>query len=284
MPLDRPLDVLVQHLVTVALGGGFQEVELRQEVQSAYAYRQLTDQEWQWCMDFVTRGGQALKAYPQFRRVVPSDGTLMRYEEMSMFSGFQGNPQQAQDFVNRYQQGAPQDGYSNQEVAQQYQQVVPQLSPEQFMQAAQQSFQNMPPDQRQQFGQFLQQQAQQQGYAVPSMQQPTMYQDPNALAQMTSQVHQQNPGLLGSLLGAIAGQQTGGVPSGPTWQTLDPQTRDLFIRQWGNRAQEEWQKENARNMGGGQQAGGMSGMLGSPVAKAALAGIAAMAVKNMIGR
>jgi hypothetical protein len=205
-------------------------------------------------------------------------------EETSMFSGFQGNPQQAQDFVNRYQQGAPHEGYSNQEVAQQFQQVVPQLSPQQFQQAAQQSFQNMAPDQRQQFGQFLQQQAQQQGYAVPQMQQPAMYQDPNALAQMTTQVHQQNPGLLGSLLGAVGGQQMGGSPGGQTWETLDPQTRDLFIRQWGNRAQEEWQKENARNMGGGQQGGGMSGMLGSPVAKAALAGIAAIAVKNMIGR
>ena len=24
----------------------------------AYAYRNLTDEEWQWCLDFVTRGGQ----------------------------------------------------------------------------------------------------------------------------------------------------------------------------------------------------------------------------------
>jgi len=202
-----------------------------------------------------------------------------------VFGGFQGNTQQAQTFVSRYQQGAPHEGYSNQEVAQQYQQVVPQLSPQQFLQAAQQAFQNMSPDQRQQFGQLLQQQAQQQGYAAPQMQAPATYQDPNALAQMTTQVHQQNPGLLGSLLGALGGQQSGGAPNnGQTWETLDPQTRNLFIRQWGNRAQEEWQKENARNTGGGQQAGGISGMLSSPAAKAALAGIAAMAVKNMIGR
>lgn len=200
-----------------------------------------------------------------------------------MFSGYQGNPQQAQDFVNRYQQGAPQEGYSNQEVAQQYQQVVPQLSPEQYQQAAQQSFQNMSPDQRQQFGQLLQQQAHQQGYAMPQ-QQPGMYQDPNALAQMTTQVHQQYPSLLGGLLGG--GQQMGGMQGagGPTWQTLDPQTKELFLKQWGNRAQEEWEKENARNMGGGggPSGGGAAGMLESPVAKAAMAGIAAMALKNMV--
>lgn len=74
VPLDRPLDVLVQHLVTVALGGGFDEQQLRREVETAYAFRHLSDQEWQWCMDFVTRGGQALNAYPHFRRVINTDG------------------------------------------------------------------------------------------------------------------------------------------------------------------------------------------------------------------
>ncbi|MDQ6633006.1 MAG: DNA ligase-associated DEXH box helicase, partial [Verrucomicrobiota bacterium] len=69
-PLDRPLDVLVQHLVTVALGGGFVESEMRKEIQSVFSYRNLSDQEWQWCLDFVTRGGQSLQAYPQFKRVV----------------------------------------------------------------------------------------------------------------------------------------------------------------------------------------------------------------------
>jgi ATP-dependent helicase Lhr and Lhr-like helicase len=79
-PLERPLDVLVQHLVTVALGGGFDEQALRREVQSAHAYRHLSDPEWQWCMDFVTRGGQALQAYPQFKRVVKDNGLFSMHE------------------------------------------------------------------------------------------------------------------------------------------------------------------------------------------------------------
>ncbi len=183
-----------------------------------------------------------------------------------MFGGNQGNQQQAQDFINRYQQGAPQEGYSNQEVAQQYQQVVPQLSPQQYQQAAAQSFQNMSPDQRQQFGQLLQQQAQQQGMNLPMQQ--GGYQDPNTLAQYTSQVHQQNPGLLGGLL---SGSQQGGQ----TWQTLDQSTRDLFTRQWGpQRAQAEWEKENAD----------ANNPLHSGVARAAMAGIAAIALKNAMGR
>ncbi len=69
IPLERPLDVLVQHLVTVALGGGFREGAMLAEVRSSHAYRDLTETELKWCLDFVTRGGATLKAYPQFSRV-----------------------------------------------------------------------------------------------------------------------------------------------------------------------------------------------------------------------
>ncbi|TVQ50480.1 MAG: ligase-associated DNA damage response DEXH box helicase [Phycisphaerales bacterium] len=73
-PIRKPLDVLVQHLVTLALGGGFEREPARQEIMRAAAYAELSDAEWQWAMDFVTRGGQALDAYPDFKRVVERDG------------------------------------------------------------------------------------------------------------------------------------------------------------------------------------------------------------------
>ncbi len=68
-PLDAPLDVLSQHLVTLALGSGFSETEMRAEIQSSFAYKNLRDEDWRWVLDFVTRGGTALRAYPQFQRV-----------------------------------------------------------------------------------------------------------------------------------------------------------------------------------------------------------------------
>ena len=43
----QPLDVLVQHLVTVALGGGFVPDELYQEVRSTAAYADLSAEAWQ---------------------------------------------------------------------------------------------------------------------------------------------------------------------------------------------------------------------------------------------
>ncbi len=71
---EKPLDVLVQHLVTVALGGGFTADELYDEVRSASAYRALTRDEFQWAIDFVEKGGASLTAYPEYHRVQLVDG------------------------------------------------------------------------------------------------------------------------------------------------------------------------------------------------------------------
>lgn len=132
--------------------------------------------------------------------------------ELGSLLGNQQQQQELQGFVQRYQQGAPSEGYTDQEVANRYQQVAPQLPPQLYQQAAQQSFANMAPQERNQFGQMVQQQAMQQGINVPAPGQID-YGDPNALAQMTTQVHQQQPGLLGQLLGGVAGMggQGGGV-------------------------------------------------------------------------
>jgi ATP-dependent Lhr-like helicase len=64
-----PLDVLVQHIVTLALAGGFDEDALKAEVRSTHAYRCLDDTTWHWAMDFVSRGGASLAAYPDYRKV-----------------------------------------------------------------------------------------------------------------------------------------------------------------------------------------------------------------------
>lgn len=154
----------------------------------------------------------------------------------SLLGGDQGNQQR--DFINRYEQGHPSEGYSDQEVMDRYSQVAPNLSPDQYQTAAQQAFGRMSPQERMQFGQQLQQYGGQRGMQFGGMPgSDTSYQDPNYLAQMTTQMHQQQPGVLGGLLGG----------------------------------------------GGGGAGGGLGQMMGNPLAKAALAGIAAMAVKNMMG-
>ena len=71
---DKPFDVLVQHLVTVALGGGFTADAMYDEVRRAWAYRKLTRDEFQWALDFVVKGGSSLTAYPEYHRVQDVDG------------------------------------------------------------------------------------------------------------------------------------------------------------------------------------------------------------------
>lgn len=75
-PIEKPLDVLVQHLVTAAMAEGFDEDVLKAEVRSTWAFRSLTDKEWAWCMDFVRRGGEALTVYPEYARLVDIGGLM----------------------------------------------------------------------------------------------------------------------------------------------------------------------------------------------------------------
>jgi ATP-dependent Lhr-like helicase len=71
---DKPLDVLVQHLVTVALGGGFEADALFDEVRQAPAYADLTREAFDWALAFCAHGGASLGAYPDYHRIREVDG------------------------------------------------------------------------------------------------------------------------------------------------------------------------------------------------------------------
>ncbi|CRI57288.1 ligase-associated DNA damage response DEXH box helicase [Pseudomonas sp. CCOS 191] len=68
---ERPLDVLVQHLVSMALGDGFDAQDMLAEVRSAWSYRELSETQWAWALAFIRHGGLSLTAYPDFRRAEP---------------------------------------------------------------------------------------------------------------------------------------------------------------------------------------------------------------------
>ncbi|MDB4562183.1 ligase-associated DNA damage response DEXH box helicase [Akkermansiaceae bacterium] len=74
--LQKPLDVLVQHLVTICIGEPTSPEDLRREITSSYAYRHLDRQEWEWALDFITIGGKVLSAYPGFQKVTTVEGKL----------------------------------------------------------------------------------------------------------------------------------------------------------------------------------------------------------------
>ena len=80
-PLTLCLDVLAQHCVTLALGGGFDARMLLLEVRGTHAYSALDDATWQAVLDFIVQGGAALASYPDFCRVVIGDDGIHRVED-----------------------------------------------------------------------------------------------------------------------------------------------------------------------------------------------------------
>jgi len=148
--------------------------------------------------------------------------------------------QEYSDFVNRYDQGHPSEGYSDQEVVARYGEVAHRVPRDQYAEAAQEALARMSPEERAGFAKILQQQAQARGVQLPDK----VTSNPRDLGQVLTDLHQ-TPGQLRDLLGTGSGAQAGAAESG---------------------------------------AGGMTSMLSSPLAKAALAGIAAMVVKRAMGR
>lgn len=75
VPYLNSWDVLVQYLVTLAVSDGFYPDEIFKEVKSTFCYQAITDDDWQFCLNFITRGSQSLQAYDEFKKVeIEADG------------------------------------------------------------------------------------------------------------------------------------------------------------------------------------------------------------------
>jgi len=141
------------------------------------------------------------------------------------------------DFVNRYEQGAPSEGYSDQEVLQRYGEVAHAVPRDQYAQAAQEALSKLSPEQRAAFVKMLQEQAAARGVKLPQEVAP----EPKELGEVLTDLHQ-TPGQLRDVLGG------GNVQ--PQEQAAGPNP--------------------------------ITEILASPMAKAVLAGVAAMVVKRVM--
>ena len=72
------LDVLAQHIMGCACSEPFALTDLYDEVRSAGPYADLSWEDFETVVDFVSTGGYALKAYDKFRRIVPGPDGLWR--------------------------------------------------------------------------------------------------------------------------------------------------------------------------------------------------------------
>jgi len=141
------------------------------------------------------------------------------------------------DFVDRYQQGHPSQGYSDQEVLKRYGEVSHAVSPDQYAQAAQEALSKLSPEERAEFVKMLQDRAAAQGVTLPEKVAP----EPKELGEVLTDLHKK-PGQLRDMLGGGAAQPQESSASNP-----------------------------------------IADILTSPMAKAVLAGIAAMVVKRVMG-
>src|SRR5829696_7460996 len=141
------------------------------------------------------------------------------------------------DFINRYEQGSPSEGYSDQEVLKRYSEVSHAVPPDQYAKAAQEALAKLSPEERAAFVKMLQERAAARGVALS----PRVAPEPKELGQVLTDLHQK-PGQLRDILG------NGDAPQG---------------------------QASASNP--------IGDLLASPMAKAVLAGIAAMVVKRMTG-
>ena len=77
IPLVLTYDVLVQFLVTLAVGEGFAKEATFELLKQTHAFQELTRDEYIWALQFITVGGESLKGYEQFHKVVFDEETQL---------------------------------------------------------------------------------------------------------------------------------------------------------------------------------------------------------------
>ncbi|UYQ91843.1 ligase-associated DNA damage response DEXH box helicase [Chitinophaga horti] len=69
IPVVLAYDVLLQYLMTLAVSNGFHGPTIWEEVKGTFCFRELTEDDWQWLLSFLTTGGEALHAYDEFKKL-----------------------------------------------------------------------------------------------------------------------------------------------------------------------------------------------------------------------
>jgi hypothetical protein len=200
----------------------------------------------------------------------------------------------AKDFVSRYEDGDPSEGYSDEEASAYFRTVMRNATPEQLQRATQHAMTKMSPDQRSAFAEMLKQRQAGQGSV-----QIRQAGEGGAAAGGSGGADAGGGGGLDDLLGSLMGGGSGGgglggllggllgggaatgAASGGGGGGLDDLLGGLM---GGGQASAQ---AGVQQGGGDQEAGAMdalSGFLGSTAGKAAIAGVAAFALKELLDK
>ena len=75
IPYLLSFDVLIQYLTTLAVSDGFYPAEIYQEVKQTFCFQAMSDEQWRWILNFITKGSQSLQAYDEYKKIeIEEDG------------------------------------------------------------------------------------------------------------------------------------------------------------------------------------------------------------------
>ena len=108
IPYLNCYDVLIQFLMTLAVGKGFDPKKIYPVVTSSFCFQTLDQKHWQWILNFLIRGSQSLEQYDEYKKLILDENgflkaankTIALRHRLSMGTIVSGN-----DLKIRYQKG-----------------------------------------------------------------------------------------------------------------------------------------------------------------------------------
>ena len=78
IPYIKTFDVAIQFLMTLSIADGFKPQELLKVVRGTFCYQELSNEEWQWMLNFLIQGSQSLEAYDEYKKAAYNeDGKIV---------------------------------------------------------------------------------------------------------------------------------------------------------------------------------------------------------------
>ncbi len=81
-PIEMPLDLLAQHVVTRGLAAAYRRDELLHELRQTHAFAKLTLEELEWVIAFAKHGGESLARYDDFKRLEETEDGLLQVTDV----------------------------------------------------------------------------------------------------------------------------------------------------------------------------------------------------------
>ncbi len=78
IPYLNSFDVLLQYLTTLAVSDGFYPQDIFNEIKQTFCYQGITENQWQWLLNFLVMGSQSLQSYDEYKKVIVEDDGLFK--------------------------------------------------------------------------------------------------------------------------------------------------------------------------------------------------------------